>query len=79
MKTWTRPRYFLIHYPGLRREVVSSREEATREAYPGSLAAVGPFRTRRAAELMRNAGPNPNPCFGTVAACERIARDKATR
>lgn len=37
-------------------------------------AATGPFRTKRAAQIMAAQGASGNPCFQTVSDCERQAR-----
>lgn len=64
---------------GEKREVFRSEVEPTTESHGGEYAAViGPFRTRRAADLMARLGGR-NPHVRSVADAERIAARMAKR
>ncbi len=56
------------------REIFLSEKTPTQESHPQFFAAIGPFRTRRAAEFMKQTGLNPH--CQCVADAERISKQE---
>jgi hypothetical protein len=60
---------YVGYLPGNEREVFTSKDTPTEETHSLYLSVVGPFKTRRAIEILFT-----NPNVQTVAEAERLAR-----